>query len=719
MSVARLSPFARVDGAGAYHLMLLVDGVHCAGCISRVEKRVREFPGVIDARLNFSTRRLVIRWHGAPELADEIGNTLAQMGYPPHAYQENSESNAEDQEAKRLLFALGVSGFAAGNIMLLSLALWVTDAQTMGPAMRDFMHWMSAMIALPAVMVAGRPFFYSAYQALSHGRTNMDVPISVGLILTLAMSIFEVLRHGEHAYFDSAVMLVFFLLIGRYLDALVRARARGAAGQLLQMMNKTATILEGGQQRVIQAKKIVKGMMVLVGLGERLPADGIIVSGKSDIDMSMVNGETAPVPVGVHDRVVSGTLSMSGPITISVTNDADSSFIADMIRLMETAERGQAHYVRLADYAARLYTPVVHVLALVAFLGWIFWGQAAWQDALLIASTVLIITCPCALGLAVPVVQVRAISRLLRRGILVKSGDALEKLARIDTVVFDKTGTLTKGTPMLEHANTYSVDDLRLAASMAVQSKHPLAQGLAQSYAGEIIPLNVRETVGQGLEADVDGGVMRLGRASWVNAPEATEEQGMVLYFRAPGRDVVRFDFVDAIRADAGQVIDALRRAGLSVHLLSGDTDVKARAMAAQLGIEAVKGACTPQDKYQYVQDLTHAGHRVWMLGDGLNDAPVLSAAYVSMSPSSAIDVAQVAADVIWTGAGLSPVVEIRDVAKQVEKLVRGNFILAIGYNALAIPAAMAGYITPLLAALAMSGSSLMVVANACRLRGR
>jgi P-type Cu2+ transporter len=701
MNTGSLAPFARQDGSGAYRLMMLVDGVHCAGCISRVEKCARDFAGVIDARLNFSTRRLVVRWHGGPELADQIGAALTQMGYVPHAF-DDENNQGEDKEAKQLLFALGISGFAAGNIMLLSFALWMTNVDTMGPAMRDFMHWMSAIIAIPAVMVSGQPFFISAFRALRRGRTNMDVPISVGLILTLAMSLFEILHHGEHAYFDSAVMLVFFLLIGRYLDALVRARARGAAGQLLEMMNKTATILMDGQQRVIPIKQIARDMMVLVAVGERLSADGVIVSGTSEIDMSMVNGETTPVPVSVGAAVISGTLNMSGPLTIKVTRDADTSFMSDMIRLMETAERGQAQYVRLADAAARLYTPVVHILALAAFLGWVFWGGMAWQGALLIASTVLIITCPCALGLAVPVVQVRAISHLMRRGVLVKSGDALEKLARIDTIVFDKTGTLTLGSPILVNPDTYAAEDLSLAASMAVQSKHPLSQGLAQSYRGEIRPLMVDEVVGQGLHASGPDGEMRLGKAEFVGVTPQQNEQGMSLYFKAPGRAPVTFNFQDALRPETSSVISALQMAGIQVHMLSGDRQEKAQQLATELGITQVRAECSPQDKYTCVQGLTQAGHKVWMIGDGLNDAPVLSAAYVSMSPSSAIEVTQVAADIIWTGSSLGPVAETLRVAKVAQTLVRQNFVMAIVYNA-----------------LAMSSSSLMVVANAYRLRGK
>lgn len=720
------APYAHETEPGHYRLLLTIDGIHCAACIARIEKTIRDINGVTAVRLNFSTRRLTVNWQGPPTIANDIGQELIKMGYHPHAFYEQNTRNGDTSEEKFLLFCLGVSGFATGNIMLLSLAVWITDPETMGVAMRDFLHWMSALIAIPAVAVAGQPFFRSAYYALSHGRTNMDVPISVGLILTIGVSLFELINHGVHAYFDSAVMLMFFLLIGRYLDVKVRARARSAATELLQLMNQTATVLENNSPQQISVKSITSDMILMVSMGERIPADGIVITGISDIDLSMATGETLPVRVQPGDTVISGTLNMGAPLTIRAARDSEHSFLSDIIRLMEIAEQGQAHYTRLADRTARLYTPVVHVLALAAFLGWTILGGMGFEPALLIAATVLIITCPCALGLAVPVVQVITVSRLMKNGILVKSGDALERLGRIDTVVFDKTGTLTRGMPTYRPSPDHTDDDLKWAASLAAHSKHPLSRALSRAYMGPIIPLNVVEDPGNGLWVDTPDGPARLGRATFCGIDTATvaaletsihtPSGDLTLWLIRPGHPPLEFHFVDEPRGGGHETLKYLREHGLAIHILSGDTDARTATLAQDMGVTLFKGSCTPKDKYDYIQTLSAQGHRVLMVGDGLNDAPVLSAAYVSMSPSSAMDITQTASDIVFTGSALIPVYQVYDIARQSNRLVKENFALAILYNAIAIPIAMAGYVTPLIAALAMSGSSIIVILNSFRL---
>lgn len=706
------------NAPGHYQVLLTIDGIHCAACIARIERAMQNVSNVTSARLNFSTRRLMVKWQGDRHLAESLAQKLMDMGYHPRAFYEPTTGDNDRAEEKFLLFCLGLAGFAAGNIMLLSLGIWITGPETMGVAMRDFLHLMSAVIAIPAVAVAGQPFFRSAYAALSNGRTNMDVPISVGLVLTIGVSLFELAHHGVHAYFDSAVMLMFFLLIGRYLDVRVRARARGAATSLMQLMNRTATVVENDIPRQIPVKSIVNQMILLVSMGERIPADGVIMNGVSDVDLSMVTGETIPVSVSPGSHVISGTLNMTAPLVMHATRDADQSFLSDVIRLMEVAEQGQAHYTRVADRAARLYTPVVHFLALAAFLGWTIFGGMAFQPALLIAATVLIITCPCALGLAVPVVQVVTVSRLMKQGVLVKSGDALERLGQIDTIVFDKTGTLSLGVPMYQASPVHTEDDLKWAASLAVHSKHPLARALVQAYSGPIIPLDVIEIPGQGLEASMPDGPIRLGRASFCSVVTPEDDRSVLSFWLSrPGVRDCLFEFVDELRPDVAETMIRLSSLGLSIHVLSGDTLDRTRDMAASLGVTQFKGACSPKDKYDYIETLQNSGRRVLMVGDGLNDAPVLSAAHVSMSPSTAMDIAQTAADILWTGRSLSSVFQAYDVAKQSNRLVFENFILAIIYNIIAIPVAMAGYVTPLIAALAMSGSSLIVIANSFRLQ--
>lgn len=715
---SRITPYVKTDDVGVHNLYLTVEGVHCAACIQKIESAIRQLPGIHYVRLNFSTRRLNIMWHGDIRMADKISEMLSGLAYKNSAYDPEVMNRSQEAEARFLLLCLGVAGFAAGNIMLVSFALWTTDVKTMGIPIRDFLHWISAMIAIPAVAFSGRPFFMSAWNALSAGRTNMDVPISVGLLLTTGMSLFELATHGEHAYFDSAVMLMFFLLIGRYLDFLARSNARKAASDLLTLMSGTAILLKNDQPESILIRDILPDMELQISMGEYIPADGLIIEGQTDIDTSLVTGESIPCTVQRGDHVLSGTLNLSAPIKIRVLYTPENSQIGGMVRLMEKAEQSHARYVRIADRVARLYTPVVHALALMAFVGWVFMGHLPWQESLLIAATVLIITCPCALALAVPIVQVLAVGQLMKRGIMVRSGDVLERLATIDTIIFDKTGTLTQGKPVLINAYDIPPDIFSIAASMAVQSRHPLSQALAQAYQGDKIALTVEELPGQGLITQIDGQIIKLGRRAWVTSCVLPDHPDtMEIVFSVNGEDPVLFLFRDQLRHDACDVISQLKDRGMALYLLSGDRPDIVSRIAQQLGLEHYQGNASPADKFKFMEHLQTEGHKVMMVGDGINDAPVLAGADVSVSPSSGIDIARNAASVVFTGESLVPLLRLLDTGIYSQKLVRQNFGMTVIYNILAIPLAIGGFVTPLIAALAMSLSSLAVTLNAFRLR--
>ena len=701
---------------GQHSLSLLVGGVHCAMCIQKIESCLVQQPKVSEARLNFSTGRLNIVWNGATEQANDFVSNVRSLGYTVTPYNPDAEKNSMENENRFLLMCLGVSGFAMGNIMLLSVGLWTTTIETMGFATRELLHAISGLIAIPAVVFAGRPFFNSALAVLRKGQTNMDVPISLGLILACSMSVFETIRGAEHVYFDSAVMLMFFLLIGRYMDFRARKSARSAASDLIQSLSGFATVLEDGKPRRILIRDLREGMQILVSTGESFPADSVIEAGESKIDTSLITGETLPRAVHVGDVVYAGTINQSAPLTLRVSKAAEDSLLADVVRLMEKAEQGQAKYVRLADRVSKLYTPVVHILALSAFILW--WGflGAAWQDALMIAVTVLIVTCPCALGLAVPVVQVLASGVLMKRGVLVKSGDALERLAVIDTILFDKTGTLTVGKPQL--INDVIPENLQLAASLATHSKHPLSVALANAYQGELLTLSdVKEVSGKGLEVQYQGHPVRLGSRSWIGVENASQSNDLEIWLSVGGKSPVPFHFKDQLKQDARETISQLQNHGLNVTLLSGDRQNVADVIAREVGITSVFAEQTPIDKYNQLEQIKSAGHKVLMVGDGLNDAPVLAAADVSMAPGTAIDMAQNAADIVFMGDKLSPVSYTHQIAKLTQTLVKQNFAISIIYNFIAVPAAFFGIITPMLAALAMSGSSLIVIANSFRLR--
>lgn len=695
------------------HLYLMVGGLRCASCAWTIESALNAEPDV-NARINLSTKRLALNWKGPVARANELMAKAAALGYTFTPFDTARQKADDKSEEKFLLKCIAVAGFASGNIMVFSLALWFSSQDSMGIGTRDLMHWISGIIALPAIIYAGLPYYLSAWNALKHWRTNMDVPISLAVILAALMSLFETFRHGEYVYFDSSTMLLFFLLIGRYLDKKARGRARMAAQDLLAMMQGSATIYEDGHPKSLPIRDIAPGMRLLVAAGEKIAADGIVARGISDIDTSLITGETVPQRAEAGTKLFSGMINISAPIEIDVSAASEQSLLAGIIRLMENAEQGQAKYVRLADQVAGWYTPVVHILALGAFLGWLAMGLA-WQKALLIATTVLIITCPCALGLAVPAVQVLASGRLFRQGMLLKSGDALERLAAIDTVVFDKTGTLTLGKPQLANRNGIRDADLKLAASLAVQSKHPLSHAIAAAWQGELYALDVQEEPGNGLSANYQGKAVRLGRRAWCGDASAPADDQLELWLSVDGR-MQRFVFADALRPDAVKAVRRLMEDGLQVVLLSGDREPAVRAVAETLGISDYTAGISPVDKTARLHALSSQGKHVLMVGDGLNDAPSLAAAHVSISPSSAMDITQNAADLIFQGDKLAPVLEAYAIARASTWLVKQNFALSFFYNVLAVPMAVMGMVTPLVAAIAMSSSSLLVVANAMRL---
>ncbi|WP_417466223.1 heavy metal translocating P-type ATPase [Kordiimonas sp.] len=708
------SRLATESEGGTYTLTLGVEGIHCAACIRLIENALLSEEDVTHARVNMSTERVSMSWQGERARGDALAEKVSKLGYRLHLLDMGRE--VADEASKALLRAIAVAGFAAGNMMLISVGLWTTDATTMGMATRDLFHWLSALIALPTVLYAGRPFFRSAYKVLREGHTNMDVPISIAVILACGMSVFEAIRHGQHVYFDSAVMLLFFLLIGRYLDARAKGKARESAANLLSKLSGMAVVYENGRATQVPITELRQGMIVLVATGETIPADGVVQKGRSDVDLSLITGETVPEVIEEGSEVFAGTLNLSAPLQIQVSKASDKSLLSEIVRLMETAEQGGARYVRLADKAAQLYTPVVHAMGALTFIGWWLVMQAPWQVSLLHAVTVLIITCPCALGLAVPVVQVLASGKLMRTGILLKSGDALEKLAEVDTVVFDKTGTLTLGKPKLNPGD-YSRADLRIAASLAVHSRHPLSKALANAYDGDLLDLRVTEVPGKGLFTEFEGWVFKLGSRAWcgdVSAP--VDDTSLELWFAADGSPRARFTFSDQLRDDALDVVAALRSAGFDVRLLSGDRQIVAAHMAEKAGITTLKAEASPLEKCEYLKMLSQSGAKVLMVGDGMNDAPALASAHVSMSPSSAMDITQNTADIVFQGDRLGPILAALDVAGRSGKLVRQNFALAVLYNLVAIPVAVMGFVTPLVAAAAMSGSSLIVILNAFRL---
>ena len=708
-----LSLYARPYESGTVGLELAVEGVACGNCIARIENAVKGLPGVTEARLNFTNRRLRVAWNDKTPPPGII-DALEKIGYRGHPFQPLRAEQEEAREAKRLTRCLGVAGFAAMNVMLLSVSVWSGNVTDITPETRDFFHWASALIALPAAAYAGQPFFQSAWRALRARSVNMDVPISLGVVLALGMSVVETANHAEHAYFDSALMLLFFLLVGRALDHAMRRKTRAVAGNLAAIKAETASQLRNDEVVQVPAAALRANDRILVRPGERVPADGVVLGGCSEIDESLVTGETAHRHVAGGDAIYAGSMNYSGALTLRVTAAGSATLIDEIERLLEKAIAARPRMRRLADRAARFYAPVVHATAVLTAAGWLMSG-ASLHNSIITAIAVLVITCPCALALAIPAVQVVASSALFRAGVIINSGDAVERLAEVDTIVFDKTGTLTLPEPCIVNSEGVDPALLEMAARLALSSRHPLALTLAKAAKGRAPYEGVTEEPGQGISVMIGGETARLGSAAFcgLEAIEGAADASAIAFAYA-GRSAI-FLIRQALRPDAVSAVAALRARGFDIQVLSGDRPEAVAPVAAALGIRQGLGGLKPAEKIAIIEALKAQGRRVLMVGDGINDAPALAAAHVSLSPITAADLTQGQADAVFLGDRLMPVVEAIAIARRSRRLMKQNLWLAACYNAVAVPIAIAGLVTPLIAALAMSGSSMLVTLNALR----
>lgn len=691
--------------ADARHLSYSVPTIHCAGCIAKIEKNIGTLPGVRSARVNLSQKRLLVDADGG--LQDKILARLAGLGYEAYPLDRSVLEKGRDPEARALLVRLAVSGFAMMNVMLLSVSIWSgAEGET-----RNFLHWISAAIALPTVCFTSAPFWHSALSALRRVRLNMDVPITLAIFLATGMSLFETIVGGRDAYFDAALSLTFFLLLGRYLNHRTRMAARSAAVELAAMEAKTALRMGATNQQVpIEDLRI--GDVVLVQPGMSIPVDGTVINGESDIDKALLTGESLPERADLGSEVFAGTRNLTGPLQIRVTKAIENSVLRRIGELVSLAETAKSQYTGLAERAAEIYAPVVHILAFATFAGW-YWIGGDVRQSLNIAVSVLIITCPCALGLAVPAVMTAAVSRLFRAGVLIKDGTAIERLAEVDNVVFDKTGTLTRGEPVL--TGDIPAEALAIAAGLAQGSAHPLSRAIIQATTErgtEPASLTaITEVPGKGVEGEFRGRKARLGRAGWLGADALPGT--MQTWLQLEGDAPVCLRFADVLRPEAQAVVRQLADRGFAPALLTGDRQDVARPLAEQLGIVSVLADVLPEQKVTAIQE---RGGRTLMVGDGLNDAAAMGAAHASMAPATAIDATRTAADCILLGNSLSEIPRTLAIARMAKRRILENFAVAAGYNLIAIPVAVLGYASPLAAAIAMSTSSILVSLNALRL---
>lgn len=673
--------------------------IHCAACIGKIERGLARMPGIGHVRVNLSLKRLSVEGHVD---ATRVQAALTDLGFEAYPLDMAALTNTRDDEGRKLLTRMAVAGFAMMNVMLLSVAVW-SGAED---ATRDLFHLISALITLPVVAYAGQPFYKNAWSALQVGRLNMDVPISLAIALAAGMSLFETLNSGEHAYFDAAVALTFFLLIGRYMDHQTRSAARSAAKELTALEVHTAEKVTDNGTETTPVSSLAVGDRVLVPSGARVPVDGTLTSGNGLMDRSFLTGESAAVPVAAGDLLQAGEINLAAPFTLEATAVGEDTTLRRIAALVETAENSRNSYTRMADKAAQFYAPAVHLLALFAFVMWMF-IDGDLRHAINVAIAVLIITCPCALGLAVPAVSTAAISRLFSEGFLVKHASALERLAEVTHVVLDKTGTLTRPAAMVPEAMT--AGERGVAKALAQASHHPLSRALLEQLTDTTAaPLSdIREVAGQGVEGMWGDTPVRLGRGHWLEA----HFDGLGLRI---GTDTAHQ--IEAPETLRDGVTDALAQIDLPCEVLTGDSEGPAQALAKQLSLP-VTAQARPEDKLARLDALAAQGERVLMIGDGLNDTAALASAHASIAPAVALEASRNAADVVILKEDFAALPLVLKVARATRDLSKQNFNIATIYNLFSIPLALAGFATPLAAALAMSISSITVLLNSQRMR--
>ncbi len=699
-----------------FEVSLIVQGLHCAACVWLIESILKKQKNVVIARINLSRKTLFLRWENDREAGNELVSLISDIGYKLLPFDEEILKSEEKKYDNSLLRALAVAGFGVGNIMLFSFSLWFFGVEKMGVETRSLLHFFSSLIALPVIIYSARPFFLSAWRSIKAGYPNMDLAIAIAIFLACVVSTLEMFRSAEYVYFDSAVMLIFFLLIGRYLDLKARKKAFSITAEFSLLAASFGRVYENNKIRILPTKDLQEGMILLVAAGEKIAADGVIIDGESEIDTAIISGETLPKKIVIGGEVFAGTINLLSPLKIKITKSSSNSLLAQIINLSNNIENNKNHYIRIADRLAKYYLPLVHILAFLTFL---FWFKFGWEIALMNATAVLIITCPCALALAVPIVQTIAISNFIKKGILIKSGEALEKLREFEVIVFDKTGSLTLGEVRLRKI---IVDDeskknlyLKLAASLAKKSRHPISIAISNAYNQDLEELEVEEIQGLGLVSKFENKILKLGRKDFCENKKEIKSENLTCYMKFGDEEVI-FLFEDEIKSDAKEVLSELKLMNKKIILLSGDNQNVVKNVAEKLNIEEFYFEKTPIEKAQFLEKLKAENKKFIMVGDGLNDAPALALADISISFSKASDISQNIADIVIQKSKLMPIIELINSSKKAIYLMKENLIIALIYNLIAVPFAITGQVVPLVAAIAMSSSSLLVLFNSLRM---
>jgi Cu2+-exporting ATPase len=729
--------------AEACEVNLLVEGIHCAACVWLIEQGLAQVDGVREARVNLTGRRLRVTWDSTRVRLSALLQRLAELGYSAVPFDPQAAEGSLQRQNRRLLYRMAFAGFAAMNLMWISIALYAGADEG---EFRGLFHWIGFLIATPTLAYAGWPFYAGAWRGLRRLHLGMDLPIAIGASITYLYSLYVTVTGSGHVYWDTVVNFLFVILVGRYLEAISKRQAVSATQRLLDLQPRVATLLQDGEESIVPIRAVRPGDLVLVRPGETIPVDGSVIRGRSRVDESMLTGESTPVPRAVGDQVSAGTLNGTGVLEVRVSAVLRDSALGRIVQLVESAQASKAPIQCTADRIVPWFVAVTLALAALTFA---FWVRQDAETALMAATAVLIITCPCAFGLATPMAIAVASGTGARNGILVKNGAVLETLSGIDHFVFDKTGTVTEGRPQVvaaqDAAGAWSLREpaslseprrqvLAAVAALERRSEHPVARAvvdLAESAGVSHKGLAVEDFMaepGLGVSGLVAGQAVVIGTPDWlrrhgveVAAPVSQTADGDtegLVHCAVDGIHRLELRLQDRPRADAAETIRALRADGIHVTLLTGDRRQVAEAVAAEVGADQVIAEVLPADKDAVIGRLRASGQRVAMVGDGINDAPALVRADVGIAVGSGTDVSIASADIVLIRHELAGVRDAGRLARRTLRVIRQNIGLSITYNLIMVPLAMAALITPLVAAISMPLSSLAVIGNSARIRG-
>ncbi|MEZ5665392.1 MAG: cation-translocating P-type ATPase [Burkholderiaceae bacterium] len=728
--------FTEQDGQSCARSVLLVQGMYCAACADTVESVLQGVPGVQAAQVHAATRRLTVQWDPAVARMSDLAQRVGRTGYRLLPLQEALSISQRVAETRQALWRLFVAGFCMMQVMMYAWPAYVTEPGEIPADIDQLLRWASWVISLPVIFFASGPFFGNAWRDMRLGRIGMDTPVSLGILVTFLVSSAATFDPagpwGKEVWFDSLTMFVFFLLGGRYLEFKARDRTAGALDNLMNRLPEVCDRQKAdGTYETVSVRRLVVGDVVRMQAGQAFPGDGEILGGTATVDEALLTGESRPVTRVQGDRVVAGSFNLAGPVSVRLQRLGKDTRFAQIVSLMEQASTEKP---RLAVLADRLASPFLLAVVLAAGLAFWYWWQIDHTKAFAVAVAVLVVTCPCALALATPAAMLASAGSLARRGILVRRLQAFESLAGVQAVLFDKTGTLTLDRLALRTVRTRAGLDegqaLALARRLAEGSLHPVSRALVRAAdertrleaVPEWLPDRVQEVAGQGMQACLsDGRTVRLGLAAFCRV-DADMAQGTVDAPRTWLADdqgwMASFDFQEGLREDASATIHALKGMGIKVWLLSGDSEAAAQAVGRQLGMDAVVSGASPEQKLSEVVRLQGQGMRIAMVGDGLNDGPVLARADTSFALGHAAALAQAQSDYVIQGGRLMDVVNTLTQSRRTMRVVRQNLVWAAVYNAISVPMALAGWMPPWAAGLGMAASSLLVIGNALRLSG-